>query len=180
MENSILFFFIFETFPYSVLWRYSSLRPGVSIDTERSNATSLHLANLTVASTGRYRCVTLYVTLSVTIYVTSWQVRGQHRGPDVQHREQIRRPPRHRAPETASKGISRTHTELRTRTIITKLTKNISSLDLKSWQRVSGLPGPRWLCEPPLRVWSVKTSLWPLMGHQWCTGEVLKSNVEGL
>ena len=30
-------------------------RPGVSIDTERSNATSLHLANLTVASTGRYR-----------------------------------------------------------------------------------------------------------------------------
>merc|ERR1711976_624836 len=31
-------------------------RPGVSIGTEQSNATLLHLTNLTVASTGRYRC----------------------------------------------------------------------------------------------------------------------------
>ena len=30
-------------------------RTGVSINTERSNATLLHLSNLTVASTGRYR-----------------------------------------------------------------------------------------------------------------------------
>ena len=31
-------------------------RPGVSIGTDKSNATLLHLTNLTVASTGRYRC----------------------------------------------------------------------------------------------------------------------------
>jgi len=31
-------------------------RPGVNIDTKLSNSTLLHLSNLTVASTGRYRC----------------------------------------------------------------------------------------------------------------------------
>ena len=30
-------------------------RPGVNIDTKLSNSTLLHLSNLTVASTGRYR-----------------------------------------------------------------------------------------------------------------------------
>ena len=43
-------------------------RPGVNIDTSRSNATHLHLAQLSVASTGRY-CTVLYCTvLHCTLY----------------------------------------------------------------------------------------------------------------
>ena len=37
-------------------------RSGVSINTDLSNATLLHLSNLTVASTGRYRCEVSYFT----------------------------------------------------------------------------------------------------------------------
>ena len=37
-------------------------RSGVSINTDLSNATLLHLSNLSVASTGRYRCEVSYFT----------------------------------------------------------------------------------------------------------------------
>ena len=128
--------------------------------------------------------------------MTSWQVRGQHGGPHVQHREQIRRPPRHRAPETASQGKHKRRSfnhenfpilwgdqSLILRSYILTCEHyhylqyafniNISTADLKSWQRVARLPGSWWLCESSLRVRSVKTSLRPLMGHQWCTGDTI-------
>ena len=43
-------------------------RPGVNIDTSRSNATHLHLAQLSVASTGRYCTVLPCTVLHCTLY----------------------------------------------------------------------------------------------------------------